>query len=202
MALVPWETYAPLASVHLPGCPDITLKQALAFSAADFCERSQVWRVDLDPETTVAGEPLYEFYFSGVLERFVELTCDGGRLEATHPSLLQSGWNAESGAPTHFFIVEDASVRLYPTPDAEYVLGGTAVLKPSKVATGTEKFIYETHAETIVSGALARLLAIPGTVWSNPQLAVAFSQIYERGIDAAFARDYRDVVLRINPTPI
>jgi hypothetical protein len=202
MAQVSWDKFLPLMAPHLPGCPDLTMRQALAKAATEFCERTHLWREELDEELTVAGQANYQLFATSTVEKYLSFACNGTELTPTHPSMLSGDWRDATGEPTHYFLVNDAEIQLYPTPDAAYSLRCLAVIKPKATATGIDSFIYDAHEDPIASGAVARLMLTPGKDWSNPQLAVVHGQLFEKGIDNARARDLRSVVMRIAPTPI
>jgi hypothetical protein len=104
---------------------------------------------------------------------------------------------AIKGAPIYVSIVNDDSVRLYPTPDGKYTFTGVVILKPKLSATGVEDFIYDTHGRAIASGAIARLAEIPNKEWSNPELSLQHRFEFNRGITNAKGRDTRRVNLRV-----
>ena len=92
------------------------------------------------------------------------------------------------------------SIRLFPIPDERINLRLTGVLKPSRAATGVEDWIYETWADAIVSGTIARLALIPGKEWTDPGLAEINNRQYQKAVTHARIRDargvHRSVVLR------
>jgi hypothetical protein len=108
----------------------------------------------------------------------------------------------ETGTPTHYWLVDDTTVRLYPIPDAVQTLSASLVLKPALNATGVETFLYNAYFDSLVSGALARLMRIPNKDWTNPKLSQMHQQIFYTGISEARTRAHRGVVFRIEPSPI
>lgn len=202
MALVTWDKFLGRMAPHLPGCPDFTMREALADSAREFCERTHLWREELDEEATVADQAVYQMFALAPIEKFLSFACDGTDIFPTHPSMLPEGWREERGKPTHYFLVGDTDIQLYPTPDTAYTLAATAVIKPKDTATGVESFLRDAHEDAIRSGAIARLMLIPGKDWSNLPLADIHNKLFEAGIDNARARDLRGVVMHIDPMPI
>jgi hypothetical protein len=78
----------------------------------------------------------------------------------------------------------------------------SAILKPSRTGTGVEDWIYETWADTIVDGTIAKLAAIPGKDWTDVAMAESRRAKYERSITTARIRDFRGVRLTVRARPI
>jgi hypothetical protein len=76
-----------------------------------------------------------------------------------------------------------------------------AVLKPNRAGTGVEDWIYETWADTIVSGAIAQLAMIPNKEWTDVSLAAMHKGMFERAITTARTRDFRGVKLSVRQRP-
>lgn len=209
MATVTWESFYPFIQPDLPGCPKATIDITLAEAAADFCSQTRVWRVDFDQDTTVIGEDQYEIDIPPftVIENILWVVLNSRELYRIGDRLgerMSGVWTTrdqadESGQPVEYSFYQDQYLRLYPIPDAAYSFHGAAVVKPSLAAKGIEKYIYETHGRVIASGALYRLMSIPGKDWTNPQLAEHHFLLFERGITQARVRDYRNVPLRVKP---
>jgi hypothetical protein len=77
----------------------------------------------------------------------------------------------------------------------------TAVLKPSRTASGVEDWIYETFADVLVSGTVAQVAMIPGKDWTSPDLAMMHKGLYERAITQARIRDMRGVPMGARMRP-
>ena len=196
---VSWENFYIHVQPHVPGCPEIVIDQHLQEAAADFCERSEVWRYDLDTDITVAGLADYvlDAPTGATIENVAALYLDGFLLTRVSDLDFKSYPNVKNSKPTHYAIYQDRQVRFYPTPDAAYSFTGTCVLKPKLTATGVEDFIFETHGKTIACGALASLTVIPGKEWSNPELAAYYSAKFHKATDDAKGRDTRRANYRV-----
>lgn len=199
MAFVPWEKLHPITVPHVPGCPIISVNSALAYAASDFCAKTHLWTYDVDAETTIPGEAVYDISVPEVLESVQWVTLDGSELESWQGKWVPPSKAAKLGKPVAFWKDGDTAIRFYPTPDAAYQFTCTVVLKPSKTALGIESFLFETHGETIASGALYRLMSIPNKEWTNFDLAAAHQARFERGIAKAKVWDNRNVPLRVAP---
>ena len=193
MALVPYENLFKHVQPYVPGCPESIIVDHLAEAAATFCVGSEIWRFDIESETTLESTYLIDIPTGAVLEDIVYLEVDGMALRRLSDKLA---FTADEGAPMAYAIYQDQNIRFYPTPDKAYTYQGIGVLKPALSSAGLEDFLYESHGRTIAYGALAKLLEIPGKEWANPmQAQLAFVQ-FRRGVDAAKMRDYRKVPMR------
>lgn len=197
---VQWSQFFVHVQPHLPGCPEIVMREHLRDAAIDFCERSEVWRYEFGPVYTTAGLTTYELgapRYSAV-ENIVYMFADDSKLVRVSDLQYHPSPNAESGCPTAFAVYQDTQVRLYPAPDAEYALAGVCVLKPTTSAPGVEDFLYEAHARTIACGALASLTAIPHKEWTNLEMAAYYKAKFHYATDDAKGRDTRRAGFRVS----
>lgn len=203
MATTTWTSFFPYVQPYLPGCPEIVIEAHLQEIAADFCADSEVWRYTIDTDFTSANEPEYEIDVpsGSLLESVLYLNVEGIPITHVSERHFNAPINADGtdikGTPTTFSLLDDASIRFYPTPDAKLNFNGVVVLKPTLSATGVEGFIFDAHSRAIASGAIAKLAEIPGKEWSSPELAMQHRSMYERCIAKAKGRDTRRVNLRV-----
>lgn len=196
MSEVSFDDMMPLITPFAPGCPTVVIEMHLAESAAKFCDKAKIWRIDIDVDTTTAGEPDYEVDLpSNTKLADVLFFKVDGRLMTRVTDRLQEP-SDDQAAPNSFAIYNDNLIRLYPTPDAAYSFKGTAVIKPSVRAKGIDDFLFETHRRVIAYGALAELLMIPGKDWSDASLATFYENKFNDGVIEATARDSRKVKKR------
>lgn len=188
-----WEQFYPHVQPFVPGCPEVVIDQHLLDAAADFCERSEVWKYNLDRDSTIAGLSEYTLDppSGALIENVVALYLDGALLKRVSDLDFKDYPDRGNAKPTCFSVYEDQQVRFYPTPDKAYSFTGVCVLKPSLSATGVEDFIFETHRKTIACGAVASLAVIPGKEWSNPELSAYYTAKFHKAMDDAKGRDTR-----------
>lgn len=196
-----WDEFLPLIQPHLPTCPIPTIKTYLASVAANFCERTQLWRETLDTDYTIANIDEYDLDGSAVIEAVQWVVCNNEPLIPTNIRLIPHERLADVGQPTHFWIVNDTILRLFPIPNARYELKVGVALKPSRTATGVEDWIYETWADVLVDGTVAVITRIPGKDWTDPMLAETRRAMYEKAIANVEIRDMRNIPLRIRSRP-
>jgi hypothetical protein len=198
-----WASFYPYVQPHVPGCPEIVMESHLQEAAAEFCMLSEVWRFDIDPDFTSRNTADYEIDVptNAILENILVLNLNGLPLKRVsdkyYTPLLDQDGKPVSGLPMYYMNLDDASIRLFPTPDKKYTFNGRAVLKPKLSATGIEDFLFETHGRCIAYGAIARLAAIPAKEWTNPELANYYRAKFVEDTSKARGRDTRRVNLRI-----
>ncbi len=200
-----WESFYPYVQPYVPGCPEIVIESHLQEAAAEFCANSEVWRFTIDPDYTSKNTSDYDIDVptNAILENVLTFSLDGkplSHLSERHitPPMLADG-TAVKGTPTSFSTLDDASIRLYPTPVAKHTFYGTAVLKPKLTATGVENFIFETHGRSIAAGAIAQIAGIPGKEWSDLEVSMTFKRKFEMAMCEAKGRDTRRVNMRVAP---
>jgi hypothetical protein len=197
-----WADFIPLLAPHLPGCPDPSLKLYLASTAADFFARTYLWREQIDAIYVAPSQVDYDLDpDTGLVEDVISVVYGEHTLERTDLRLIATENLSETGEPREFWIQADNSIRIFPVPEERTVLKVYAVLKPNRNGTGVEDWIYETFADTIVSGTIAQLAMIPGKEWSDVALAGMHKMLYERAITNARIRDFRGVNLMVRQRP-
>jgi hypothetical protein len=205
MATITWTSFYPYVQPYLPGCPEIVMEAHLQETAAEFCADSEVWRYTLDTDYTSKNSSDYEIDVpkGSLLENLLYVKVNGIRVDQVSERHFRAPINADgtavTGTPTCFSILDDASIRFYPTPDTKLSFNGLAVIKPKLSATGVEGFIFDAHSRAIASGTIAKLAEIPGKEWSSPELAMQHRVTYERKIATAKGRDTRRVNLQVSP---
>jgi hypothetical protein len=196
-----WDDFLPLVKPHIPGCPDITVKTYLAITAADFFAQTHLWRDDIDPIFTAPGIVEYDLSADVFVEAVTSVVVDNMALQHTDIRMIPNDRRYDRGNPTHYWIHSDNSIRLFPIPDSRVHLRLTGVLKPSRTATGVEDWIYETWADAIICGTIARLAVIPGKDWTDVSMAEYNKKQYEQAISRARIRDMRGVKHSVTMAP-
>lgn len=171
---------------YAPGCPAPTAYFGIRQAAIDFCERTRLWRYeddfdipgdDAEGVTTPYGSELY-------LTELVQF--DGVELTPVTADWLDRncrGWRAGevTGLPQYVVQTEPDTLRVVPWQAGHLYL--FLWLKPSQDAEQLPDFIIDQYRETIAHGALARILAMPGQPFSNPDLAGYFAGLFARKLD-------------------
>lgn len=200
MAIVTWAQIIPLAVPSLPNCLNADIVSALGKAADEFCERTKVWNHVTSSLAMSATVSDYTPSLPGKLEHVWSLSVDGQEIDITHASHVSTNHLTDTGKPLQFAIIDDNSIRFYPIPDAAYHYVINCALKPGRfTAAGIEQFIHDNYVESIVSGAIAELTAMPGKAWTNPELSAYHSNEFEKGIVKALVRDFHNAPVRAKP---
>lgn len=200
MSLTSWDKFLPLLAPHVSAAPDMSMRAALNAAATDFFAETHIWIEQLDPQPIIAGEHTYDLFASGSVESVLWAALSDRELRHTHITEVPKLRLASTGQPTYFWVVNEQSIRLWPTPEEnEEQLSIGVVLKPSLTASGVPSWAFETWANAIVDGAIYRLASTPGKTWSDQTRALYHKTLFDRAKANARRRDYRDIPMRAKP---
>ena len=190
--------YEDLLPEILPGvrnCPDSTIEQHIRSSVIDMCEKSEIYQAELDPITTAVG--VYEYDLEPpkgtTVHRIRHATHDGVSLEPISSGLLEQRlpkWREEDGVPEYFIKQGQTQFWLAPIPKetkANSVII-RVVLKPTHTSTSCDDYIMNDFRDTIVNGALTRLLRMPRRDWTDYQAAAVYNSLYEEQLGRVIKR--------------
>lgn len=188
---ISYESLVPEIAPHLYGCPDMLIENSIRSAVIELCEKAQVYQAELDPLTTVSG--IYEYDLEApsgtAVHKVLWVTHDGKDLEPMTTSLLEQRlprWRESDQASTPQYFVKQSSslVWLVPVP-GNTVVGSTiirAVLKPTHTSTACDNDVMNDYRDTIVNGALFRLLRIPNRDWTDYKHAGTYGALFEQGL--------------------
>lgn len=184
-ATISLSKFLPLVLPHVPGVPQVMATFNLRLSAIEFCKRTRCWRhvvsVVFDSTTEAVAAPEY-----AAIHEFETALWNG----ETYLRPIQfsdidepSATLAQGATPQYVTQAEPNTVRVIPAADGTLSL--TLFLMPvngSSFAADSDgnmvdrfdavpDFLYLQHAEAIASGAISRLMAMPGKDWTDPTLA-------------------------------
>lgn len=176
---------------EIPGCPDSQVIQAIRASAIELCVETHCWSDVLDPIPLQDGVSEYDVDApNGARVVTVrEVWTANQQLQPVDMIALQErvpNWqSATSSIPTYYNTTSEPSVlRVYPIPnsDAAAYLTIRAAFAPTLAATTLPDSMLNKYLETVVAGALSRLMFAPSKSWSNPQLAAYYSGEFSKGV--------------------
>lgn len=192
LAVKPLTDFLSRLSPLVPGCPQPMALQALRDTAIDFCTRTHVVRAVGDPVTLRPGVAQYDLDLPGGMDAIRVLNAWYGstRLElapAQQVTAVGAYTASVSGAPVAAYVLEPATIHLFPTPDAQATepLVVQFATRPTRQASEVDDVLFDEWVEVIVAGALARLAVVPGTSFSNADMAVLGAGQYAAGVSAA-----------------
>lgn len=196
-----YEDFFPYVLPEVAGAAEMIVEQAVRNAVIEFCEKSLVLQRDHDPVTIKQGvvdydlEPPKGYIVVKVMKAWLEnqeldpLAPDFVREAAVYNRLFSS-YQSGASTPRAYLQKDERSVSVWQVPDKDYTNGLTmrVALKPTRASTQIEDVIFEDYAETIASGALARLMLSPGKPYTSPDLAAYHRGQFERGINVARSR--------------
>jgi hypothetical protein len=192
---ITYESLLPEILPMVPGCPDTLIENNIRAAVVELCDKASVYQAELDPVTTVSG--LFEYDLeppSGTsVRKILWATHQGKDLEPTTTTLLEQRlpkWREDSGVPEYFIQQNSATFILAPIPSVT-IVGSTivrAVLRPTHTSTSCDNDVMNDYRDTIINGALFRLLRIPNKDWSDMKGAAVYGELFSRGVDDAERR--------------
>ena len=189
MASVKYEDLFPDILPLAQGCPDPLIINSIRSTVIELCEKTGVHQVDLDPVATVSGSYEYDLEApSGYnVHKIVWMSHDGTDLEGSTPTLVEQKypkWRDTTGTPEVYVKVSLSVFHLVPVPNASKTnaVRLRVQLKPSRTSTSCDAEVVDEFRDTIVNGALFRILRIPSRDWSDPQSSILHSQLYQEGL--------------------
>ena len=181
---------ADLVMMEVPGCPDNIALLHTRLACEEFYRRSMVKRSTLADITTVADTAEYALTLPTgyVADKAIHVWLDD--LEITPIGMddrdgINNNWKAETGEPSYYYLPDTSNIGLFLTPDGVYTVSVEVILKPKSDATSIDDWVYETYREGLAAGAKAKLMAMPGKPWSNPELVSYNKDVFASIINAA-----------------
>lgn len=175
-------------------CPDPVIEAAIRAAVIEFCEKTEIWQVELDPVSAVAGQYAYDLEApqGSAVRRILTITDEQGyALEPVTSGMLDQrspNWREVPGRPT-FYIKRDEELQIWLAPPPAtarvnaYLI--RAVLVPTITSTSCSNVVMNNFRDTIVNGAIARLLSMPDKDWSNfKTAAVHFGLFRDQLVEA------------------
>ena len=204
---------------EVPGCPPELAIREIRYAAMEFCEKTLIHQVTLDPISLKAGLSTYDIDAPDGhrVERIMKAWCKDKELTPVAPDMIPTpeGYNAKipgvtvsKGTPVAYTQPTVDTAIFLPIPDQDYRAAVTmrVALVPLRTSTEFEDFIFEQWGEAIACGAKARLMITPGKPYSNTEAAGLNQQRYVSGVNDArqsavrgYVRSSLRVKLRGNP---
>ena len=193
---VPLTTFLPDIAIEVPGCPQPLIEHHIVRVLADFCMQSRYLTEILPAKDVVANLNEYAVAPSSAnnqLVRIEEVWYDGEAIDPVSVAELDAeitGWRTDTGLP-RIYASEDGegTLLLVPVPDADAAgalkIKISIALDPTTSPTGFDPILYRRYGQGIAAGVKAKLMAIPGQSWSNPDLASQYSREYQVTVSTA-----------------
>lgn len=169
-----WDAFFADVLPDVLGCPEPTAERHILRAARRFCEKTGVWRQDLDRITTRDGKSIYDLPLptGGEVVRILGGSLAGCDIDVAGADDSTTAQRRRGTGGRNRVLSRDGfSVVLLPTPAADQELFLEAWLQPSQSATGLPNAIADKYLSEIAGGALATLLLVNKAPWANPGLA-------------------------------
>ena len=173
-------------------CPMRTLVQAYVDAARKLCNHSR-WLLSNVPGVTVAGTQVYTFDLAATGDTFNEVIGIQAMSLSENATTINAltegfsgGWDPnpalngnQTGLPSDYQYVPQGKVALSHIPNAIYSFTATVVLQPKRASVSVEDRLASVWDAALEAGALAYLLALPRTPWTDKTEARMQGALFE-----------------------
>jgi hypothetical protein len=176
----------------VPGVPQNVALNAIRNAVIEFCDRSGIWIVDIDPVSVTANNSVYPFVSptDTVVSSIIAIWFNLLRMHPTTELELADAyinWKTRTGLPVRYLQENTEELIIFPMPavDQTNALTIKVALKPTRKSTGVEGWIIEKYQEGLAHGAKAKLFAMQKKPWTSAELSAYHFQMFEIAIAQA-----------------
>lgn len=215
-----YNAFFPDVLPEVPGCPaDLAIRE-IRNTVIEFCEKSLIHQITLDPITLRAN--LTDYFLDAPtghrVHKIMKVWFKGKPLDPLAPDEInnpdpynqreQGGYTPTKSEPRGYTQKDFDAITFDPIPDQTYTNAVTmrVALAPLRDSEEFESLLYEQWGEYIACGAKSRLMLKPGKPYTNPEAATVNQARYVTGLNDARQRAIRGnvrsdlrVQLRRNP---
>jgi|GEM_PF-4537947 len=170
----------PRVAVDVPEVPDLILEEKMRSALIEFCERTNLWGVTLDPMTPQIGQNSFDLDIPAgsyiALPMYVRYR--GAPLTPATQYVLEQGaadWEtATPGLPDRYLLFP-GNLLMVSSPLSESIADSLVVkvaLKPTEDAYEVPKFLKDDWLEAIKLGTKYRLYDMDDRPWSKPDKSI------------------------------
>ncbi len=171
---------------HCQGVPGFMVENAIRDSAIEFCKRTGVYIPEAEEIIISIGVNDYDLTLPAgtELNYITDIFANTTRLSPISYSQLlhKIGDGTDRGTPAYYSQRDNTSFFLAPIPAAADTLRVLCSLKPSATSTSIPDTVGKENREAITDGALYRLQMMPNQPFTNPNLAAAKKQLFDREV--------------------
>lgn len=181
-----WDTLLPYVLPFTVGVPDEVALQAIRQSCIEFCRRSGVLHDEnyVDLQAYVHDYPL-ETSCDYEIVRIYEVVAPT-MLVSFRPSIHKMRFPWKFGPFT--FYVQQPNLIYISNPPQEDIPKGLEVefiVQPRQDSCTLDNYLYESWAEGISNGAIARILRMPKTPWFDMGASREYNRLYMNDLTRA-----------------
>jgi hypothetical protein len=155
--------------IETPGAPRFAVVSAIVAAAREFFLESRAWRVAFGP-VPMAAEIMPALPPDTFLVEPVEVLVDGTK--------LRSGEFASSNNGGIVFVNHRSAAQV----------AGVVAVAPTDLSQDIPDRLGYEFRDTLIHGALHRLMRVPGAEWSNGTLADYYGALFQQGKEKAATR--------------
>lgn len=187
-----WSDLIREVATYVPACPDPVVEQAIARTAAEFCQRTQVWVEWLEPIVIASGVREYDIEppAGATVIRMLQATLDGEPTDIRSARLMPRNPATRINERAGVTSADLLTLWLARDLTAGSKLELQVQLAPTRSATSLPDWIVERNWQALAAGAKARLLDMRGS-WTDPQGARRAQDDFERLTHEATAFAWR-----------
>lgn len=171
---------------EVQGCPDFLIERAVRDTVIDFCRRTDVYIPEPEFITIIGGVNEYSVTLpTGTeLNHIIDVFDNQTALQpiSYNELLRRLGDETERGKPKYYSQRDNAEFFTAPIPNDNDTFRVVYSVKPTATSTSVPDTIGREYREALVHGTLFRLQMMAGHPFTNPNLAAANRDIYEREV--------------------
>lgn len=183
--------FSPYVLPYADSCPEFVVQDGVLATIQDFYRNTKEKEAELPAIDVVADTNVYTLTVTDAHVFEVRQALYSGRgLVKGDPvgfeTDIGADWRQRAGTPTCFYMPGLDQIRLVVTPDAS-LTGGLFVVGltyPSSDVTSFDDILLEELRDTIVAGALSRILSQQDQKWTDLKQAVLRGIAYQEGINS------------------
>lgn len=164
--------------------PGLVVRGAYLSAARKFCNKTR-WLVKAAAVTTVASTPVYTITPPDAFTEVIGIQAMSLTENATRINVLSEGfsgeWDPNPGSenmPDTYQYVPEGQVAFFPTPGDIWTVNATVVLQPRRDAVSIDSTLLVSWDHALQAGALAYLLALPRSPWTDKKEALVQDAIF------------------------
>jgi hypothetical protein len=182
--MIELDVFLPKILPRVEGAARPAVYDAIRVAAQEFCTRTRLWR-ETDTLQTVSDDlDIVAVPQGAVLFEIESARFEGHELEPQSISWLDDNvarWRESTAdMPRHITQTEPDTVRLVPM--ATGTLDLSLYLKPADDAGYLPDWMGNHYKQVIADGALAELLTMPGQAYTSPELAMFYSDRFDKRV--------------------
>lgn len=181
------DEFLPDVKTFARACPDPLARRFIREAARELCQRGRVWKERDEFDVTASNCEGVCSFEDASIDTIEWAMLDETELEPKTPAWLddwQADWATTDEVGTARFITQLTPNSVAIVPKAAGRLQVRYALIPSRTAMTMPDFLLEQYGTEIAKGAAGRILVLPNTEYTNPQLGSAYVSEFKALLDS------------------